>query len=392
MKTTIYFFAYLAIVLASCKTPVPTISKSYSEEINPEIQVEVPEVYEALQIALSLTDTYQADPNLVNKATPYYKEVIGQFGNHAHHPLVLKLNKKLKKAGAYSEVNTLIRFQALNYDLANGKLAKKHRYNIPFIYNVAPYPLFLLHNNKRLLNSFVQQTAFSSFYKQHTTYYDSLLVRSRQLNDYDGMKQWLGREFPQVQNESFLVVFSPLTGGLHNMKEFKSKDGNQKQTILFVSAPNYDTGPWKELPELEKSAYASRIVFTEINHSYVNPATARYLDQIEAAMGNLKHWKADNVTGGYNSFSLTFNEYMTWAVYTLYAYDTFPEDIFERVTERQVAFMVSKKGFPKFREFNAELLRLYKQKSGDTKVVDLYPDIIKWMLANKAANYSTIKP
>ncbi|MFB9861822.1 DUF4932 domain-containing protein [Rufibacter immobilis] len=381
----------LLIFLAGCKTPVPTISKSYEEAIGHNIQVEVPEVYEAVQIALSLTDTYQSDLNLINSSTPYYHEMISQFSKHKSHPLVLKLEKKLKKAGAYGEVNTLIRFQALNYRLKDEKLEKKNRYNIPFIYNVAPYPLFLLHKNKRLINSFVQETAFDMFYKQHKGYYDSLILRSRELSDYEGMQQWLEREFPQVQNESFLIVFSPLTAGLHNMREYKSKSGNKKQTIMFVSAPDYETGVWEERSELEKSAYASRVVFTEINHSYVNPTTTQHIDQIESAMQDLKGWKTENVTGGYNSFSLTFNEYMTWAVFTLYAYDTYPADVFERVIERQVEFMMSRRGFTRFREFNDKLLSLYKQRKGEKRVAELYPEIIGWVKLNRISTQNTVQ-
>jgi hypothetical protein len=381
--------------MAGCRVPVPTISQNYGESIQHDTQVSVPEVYETMQVALSLTDTYQSDPNLIDRSTPYYQEMINHFGKHKQHPLVLKLDKKLKKAGgagAYGEVNTLIRFQALNYELQDGQLVSKKRYNIPFIYSLAPYPLFLLHSNKQLVNSFVQETGFEEFYSRHRSYYDSLVHRSRELNDYEGMKQWLEREFPLVRNEAFLVVFSPLTGGLHNLREFKSKDGSKKQTIMFVRAPDYDSGVWKERTEIEKSAYASRIVFTEINHSYVNPTTAQYLAQIEAAMQELADWKTAQVAGGYNSFALTFNEYMTWAVYTLYAYDAFPTDVFERVMASQVEFMVSKRGFTRFREFNKALLRLYIQKKEEKRVADLYPDIITWMESQKISTQNKVQP
>lgn len=354
--------------------------------------MDIPEVYEAMQIALSLTDTYQSDPNLINKGTPYYEEMMRDFSQHKHHPLIAKLDKKLKKAGAYNEINTLIRFQALNYSLKDGRLIKENRYKIPFIYNVAPYSLFLYHNNRQLINSFLKESDFAGFYSRHKSHYDSLIKRSRELNDYSGMKQWLEREFPHVKNEAFLIVFSPLTGGLHNLKEFSSKGGDRKQSIMFVNAPDYERGVWEGRTLAEKSAYASRVVFTEINHSYVNPTTARHIGQIETAMHDLKEWKTEKVSGGYNSYSLTFNEYMTWAVYTLYAYDTYAPDVFERAIESQVKFMVTNRGFTRFREFNNALLNLYTKKKEGQKVADLYPDIIRWMEANKISTQNKVQP
>ena len=382
MKTYLAAFSVaILLLLGSCKAPVPTISKSYENALKEEPQVEVPEVYEAMQIALSLTDTYQSDPNLINKSTPYYQEMVSHFGRHKTHPLVLKLDRKLKKAGAYGQVNTLTSLQSLNYELEDGKLLKKSRYRIPFVYNLAPYPLFLLHSNRRLFNSFVQETGFEEFYSQHRSYYASLIAMSHELCDYAGMKQWLEREFPKVQNQALLVVFSPLTGGSHSQRDYLSKDGQKKQMVMFVSAPNFEEGVWKDLPDQEKSAYATRTVFTEIDHSYVNPTTDLYLEQIEAAMQELGNWKTEKVIGGYNSFPLTFNEYMTWGVYTLYAYDTYPADVFNRVIERQVEMMASKRGFIRFREFNEELLRLYKHRKEGERVADLYPQIIEWMKA-----------
>lgn len=382
----------LLIVLSGCKTPVPTISDGYKESIKEDIQVDIPEVYEAMQIALSLTDTYQSDPNLINKDTPYYEEMMRHFSEHKSHPLIAKLDKKLQKAGAYNEVNTLIRFQALNYSLKDGKMANENRYNIPFVYNLAPYPLFLYNSNRQLINSFLKVSDFEGFYSRHKNYYDSLIAQNLGLNDYTGMMRWLEGEFPTIRNEAFLIVFSPLTGGLHNLKEFSSKSGDKKQSIMFVNAPDYDKGVWKGRPLVEKSAYASRIVFTEIAHSYVNPTTTQYKEQIEASMQELRDWKTEKVTGGYNSYSLTFNEYMTWAVYTLYAHDTYPPDVFERVIESQVKFMVNNRGFIRFKEFNIALLNLYLKKKEGQKVADLYPEIINWMESNTVSSVKDVQP
>ena len=64
---------------------------------------------------------------------------------------------------------------------------------------------------------------------------------------------------------------------------------------------------------------------------------------------------------------------MTWAVYTLYAYDTYPRVVFDWVIENQMEFMVSRRGFTRFREFNKALLSLYTQKKeGADRLVSCY--------------------
>ncbi len=73
---------------------------------------------------------------------------------------------------------------------------------------------------------------------------------------------------------------------------------------------------------------------------------------------------------------------MTWSVFCLYAADTYEEQYLEKIMERVERSMCENRGFIKFKEFNRELLRLYRNKSADERVADLYPAIIEWMEKN----------
>lgn len=121
-----------------------------------------------------------------------------------------------------------------------------------------------------------------------------------------------------------------------------------------------------------------RILFTEIDHDYVNPVSLNYLSQIDSVSANKLKWANENKTGLYPTPFQIFNEYMTWAVFTLYCYDNYsPSDLEEcmRMTEQ---FMEKKRGFNNYADFDRELLKIYKQYHGQKKVKELFPEILKW--------------
>lgn len=98
--------------------PTVTINDDYKNKI----VVENPEVYELMQIACSLTETFQKDTNLVNKKKAYYKGFEAHFFPYKNHELVVKLNEFLKK-NPYGMDQHAIRLLSLNYDINNdGKL------------------------------------------------------------------------------------------------------------------------------------------------------------------------------------------------------------------------------------------------------------------------------
>jgi hypothetical protein len=75
---------------------------------------------------------------------------------------------------------------------------------------------------------------------------------------------------------------------------------------------------------------------------------------------------------------MTFNEYLTWALFILYAHDNYDEKTFEAINNRVVGKMVHGRKFVRFREFVDQLLKIYCQKAPSQSIPDLYPTILDW--------------
>jgi hypothetical protein len=151
-----------------------------------------------------------------------------------------------------------------------------------------------------------------------------------------------------------------------------------EQTFMFVSAPpSIDVENLSEKEFEIKSSKMARIVFTEIDHNYVNPLTDKYKEKLESSMVNYKNW--NNQKGNmYNSKYSTFNEYMTWGVFNLYAYDTYSAENIDTIIKIQTDFINDKRKFHRFREFNNELLKQYK-KNTKPEIEKLYKPMLNWI-------------
>lgn len=376
MKRNTILFLLLIIILQSCKVYEIQINPSadQTKRIYDSVFVEIPGLYELLKIAETLTDLYQETPKYLDKNSCYYDELMEHYGKYQDHELVNKLNKNLGRFHNYPE--KLIRLQSSVFEIDDeGRIEQSKNYKVKGFGKTVPLPLFFVSRNKQLIEDFNKETASRDFLEQHREYYDSLINLYHNLCDFRGMWIWLENQFP-YHYDSYRIIFSPLTGGFHNTTIISGDQDDFTQILMFVSAPRQ----WENISRTENSAIHSRSVFTEIDHNYVNPVSSRYIREIKESMGDYKKWNTGKQK--YPNTYLTFNEYMTWSVFCLYASDTFEEKYLENIIERVEVSMYENRGFIKFREFNRELLRLYRNKSAAEQVADLYPAIIEWMRKN----------
>src|SRR5690606_14069810 len=77
--------------------PAAVFDKKYQDNFRGKTTVEVPEVYEMVNIVIALTPTAREDNGLVYKRSPYYSRVISHFDRYKDHPLVLALDERLKQ-------------------------------------------------------------------------------------------------------------------------------------------------------------------------------------------------------------------------------------------------------------------------------------------------------
>ena len=135
-----------------------------------------------------------------------------------------------------------------------------------------------------------------------------------------------------------------------------------------------------------REAHMARMVFTEIDHNYVNPVTHKHTFSVYRFVRPLSTWNAQE---GYGDPPSTFNEYMTWGVFLLYARDAYDEDVFKEAFQRETRFMEDTRRFVRFTEFSNTLLKLYPVGEEARPIESLYPGIFDWMSAGDSPNSST---
>jgi hypothetical protein len=362
-----FLFGFFCTSCSNPLAPKAHFSSEYQRLNHQKATIEIPEAYELSAILVALTG-YR---NVLNDKDPYIQKVKAHFEPFKNHPMVTHVTKKMNKLGGYNYLQ--LRKDAMMRSFTEeNKLTNNGVYRSKFPINALTLGLT---DRPALLHDFVEKSNFRAFYAQQKDYYQRQTARAEQYMPMQKMWKWVENQFP-ARYDSYKIFLTAMDGGFHFT--FRLTNNGFRQTLMFVTAPN-------DLPdtrtEAEKEGAWSRMVFTEIDHNYVNPVTDTYRKQIEAAMPDWKKWNQTKVgnKGMYESTYLTFNEYMTWAVFSLYAYDNFRPEDFEKINKKEEDFMVNGRGFHRFREFNQFVLDCYKNRAPSQTAADLYPTIIEWL-------------
>lgn len=361
--------------------PQPSIfEKKYIETNTGNIQFDIPEVYELANIIWTLSPSGQRATDL-NKNTIYYKRVVQYFQPFLKHPIFDKLvfpdSIFYYQYFNFRENSFAFNFKKNNTGIQNYELL----YNGPYYYvygdQYADSSLF--GKLKPLVEDFAKKSNFRKFYANNKEYYQQEIKRLKELLPIKQMWTWLEKEFPKTKYESYRVVFSPLIGGSHSTQNYSAYLGGRyfSESVMFIcDAERVDS--IKALSEKQKEGLMSRVVFTEIDHNYVNRETNKYSARVDSIFSIRGKWAADNPGANfYNRPVPVFNEYMTWAVFCLYANEVYDNTAFSFVSNETVSRMVEKRGFIKFKEFNQSLQDI-RAKHKDLKVAELYPYILDW--------------
>lgn len=174
------------------------------------------------------------------------------------------------------------------------------------------------------------------------------------------------------------AVVSPLVDANQSATHFD--DNGFREAQAHINYPYRST--WADLKD-EKIIRGKRreITFTELNHSYENPESDKYGKEVNQAFGDLTKWTAGKASLSYQNAFLCFQEYMNWGLVTLYHADHFKGADFEFLRKGVEDRMIERRGFAKFRAFNQELLRLYRNRKPSETVADLSPAILTWSAA-----------
>ncbi len=352
-------------------------SKEYIEQNNKKANFEIPEVFELANIIWALSIKGQSANNL-NKNSNYYSKVYDHFSPYLNHKLFKDLDSNVID---YYDSYYDFRENSLAYSFDKQQIVRKEPY---FYVMGSDYENFSSLFQKLIpqIEDFAKISSFQDFYKQNLTYYQESIRKQKDLMPVQKMWDWLENNFDNKYN-SYKVVYSPLIDATHSTQNFNTflegGKGRFQETVMFVCGPEiFENSKIKDLKEQE--GLASGIVFTEIDHNYVNQLSFKYRKQINSIFDKRDIWTGSNGdTDRYDNPSAVFNEYMTHAVFSIYVKENYDEQTANKIIKNRVSLMVERRKYIKFKEFNDKLLSL----SDGRKVKDLYPDILDWAITVK---------
>jgi len=361
-----YDFIILLNGKDTCRHQINTIpnfefTPSYIKQNKGRYSFEIPEVQELVHILFTITTTGKKDSNMVEHRTEYYKEVINHFDEFKTEQIVTDLDSLLQK-GWYA----VLKMDACGFyfegnEIKKDSIYKKLSWDGPNF--IEPYI--------SEIQDFAIKSSFRKFYQSHIPYYNKLKILMNEQTPIEKQWKWVEHQF-ELTYDNYRITFSPLVNGSHSTNNFVQDDF--KQTVMFICGPIEDD----KMDDNYKEALMTRVVFTEIDHNYVNPISDRYASQIEEALQPIENWADEKTLQFYGSPYSVFNEYITWVVFTAYALENYNQKDFEKINERIELQMSEWRGFVKFKEFNRFFVELYKNKQPNQTIEDLYPALIEW--------------
>lgn len=376
---TLLIFTNLSFAQTQQKDPNVNFTKKYISKNKGKTSVNIPEVSELVNIIMVLHKDAEKDNNMFDTKTEYYKDVKTYFAPYRNHPIIDTIQKYITDVKYYDQYGIsmfsresygyyyALKMNACTYEFSkDGKIK-----NNGTVKEVAKgWYMFDPMKDIALFEDFAKTSNFRKFYRNHKKYYNGLLTTYNQLNPVQKMQNWLDKRFGFGYG-SYAIYFSPIVNGAHSTRRFE--DNGFSQTMMFICRAELDD----EYTETINELLESRIVFTEIDHNYVNPVSDKYLEKISNSFSNLKKWATSDVLQTYDNPYKVFNEYMTFAVYSLYVLDNYKENEFNEYMPMLERQMVDQRKFLKFKEFNRALIDKYKQNK-NIKPAELYLYMLNW--------------
>jgi hypothetical protein len=359
--------------------PNANFTKKYIKRYNGKTIVEIPEVSELVNILMVLNKDAEKEGNMFDTKIEYYNEVKSYFKPYLDHPALDTINKYITDLQYNEELKTsFFSNQSYTYYYALKMNACAYVYdkkgkirNNGFVKEYAKgWNSFDPMKDAAIFEDFAKKSNFREFYKNHKTYYDDLIKTYNQLNPISKMQNWLDQKFGFGYG-SYVVYFSPFVYGAHSTQNIQSNGFTQ--SFMFIAKAEMDKAYSNVMNELLES----RGVFTEIDHNYVNPISDKFLDRINKSFSNREKWAKGEVTSMYNNPYAVFNEYMTWAVYSMYVNDNYLQKDLEEYLPKVEKQMEDRRGYIAFKKFNRTLLEKY-QKNPSITMNDLFEFILNW--------------
>jgi hypothetical protein len=304
-------------------TPAAEFDAAYRAAHQGKIVVEVPEVYELINVALAMTPTGLANRELVYHDSEYYGRVRAWFVKFAGHPLLAALEAELSQStDRYFPLK--MNGYAFEFD-GGGRIVQSKVFDRT---GFAGSRHNALRPYLELLQSFADASDFRAFYRQNAGTYEEQIAFFRDVAEIGEMKRWLDSNFPASSGyDCQRVIFSPLVAYNQSATWFESNGFEELQAhVNFPYPQDLKRHQAETLSPRAAILFRGSIVFTELNHGYINPEAEKHADRVLAAVGDRARWVDETRGPSYYPGMAAFNEYMNWGLVSLRLIDYAPPE------------------------------------------------------------------
>lgn len=353
------------------EVPRASFSKAYQKASSGRTVIEIPAVYELLNIVFSITNEGQKNNGLIRRKIAYHQEVLKWFEIFSDDSVVKRINEELVHDNYHA-----LKMDAYAFDLIENQILPSKVYD-----RLGLDPENHLRPFIKDLEAFAVRSHFADFYQKHQLFYKEL-IQSYDPIGVAEMQKWLNLNFPSTRYDCFKIIFSPLVSANQSATWLRYDGFAEAQA--HVNFPSRPTSDYKIMSRAAVDTRAGNIVFTELNHAFIGPESVKYAAQINRAFADLSTWNNPDSPAKYYDTPLTsFDEYMNWGLVNLRYIDLVPASEQAKLITKIELMMKNQRGFRKFPEFNQFLVAEYRRRKPNQTVADLYPAIVEWFMQNK---------
>ncbi|MDJ0979171.1 MAG: hypothetical protein QNI87_11640 [Erythrobacter sp.] len=355
----------------SARFPTACFDTQTRAEIMNKVHVDTPALHELFLIITTLTsEGRNPESRLVRTDTPYAARVREHFGVYFTHEVVGAVESLLAEGTPH---HIAAKIDASAYRMRDdGTFEKRPEYT--WIRGSEDNLEQLL----PMLQDFSEDTDFKSFFRSRASQrlYNQQQDFFRQEAQTQQLLDWLNTEYPETKPfESVRLIVSPLAFAYQHQDGVVDRDF--RQLIAHVNFPQR-----REIAKrLSPSAAAferTSILFTELNHGFIEPSSPALLERIEKVFwGGNRFVDPEKVSPSYASGRRVFLEYLNWALISIYACEHYSSEDCQVIATSVASTMTDRRGFIDFAEFQDWLLR-QRKKNPNVRLHTLTPSMVEW--------------
>lgn len=367
MKKVIFYTLSLLACFAYSQEKV-NFSKEFKKENQGKSKIEIHELKELIHIMIAITQSGKENDDMIQQQGQYYKDLTAYFKPYENEKIILTFDS-LMVDSPYNYI--FLTGNAMSYDFKGDKLRKSEVFEFPAMsvagIDITENPIT---KYKKEIEDFAIKSDFKGFYKSQKTYYSEIIADYNKNANIGKQWKWLENHF-ETKINSYVVYCSPLINGLNYTGEFNNNDFR----LIYMNLPPLDK--YSHMTDLENELFNTRVMFTEIDHNYVNPPSDNHRDKINALFHDRGLWVNEKVYGisAYPNPVKVFNEYMTYGVFLIYCKENYDKSAFDKVYLETIQLMTDR-GFPQMKDFTDKLLKIYSE-NPDKKIDNLYANFLK---------------